>query len=126
MTFSFTLAAKEICLKGFSSTWSLDQRFKLITLKERKASEVCNISQAEMNSNFEIKFFKKNKFIYSKKVFWAEETLHDIQEGEELKPAVTKNIDYKILKFPITLDMIDRYQVLNLSTGEVWGKGSIK
>ena len=76
--------AKEICLKGFSSSWSFDQRKKLVVMEEKKASDVCQISQVELNSNFEIKFFKKNKLIYSKKIYWAEETLHDIQEGETL------------------------------------------
>ncbi len=125
-TFSFSLLGKEICLKGFTGSWSFDQKKKLIVLESKKNSEVCQISQVELNSNFELRFFKKNKMIYSKKIFWAQETFHDLQEGEELKAVVTKNTDYKIIKIPVTLNMIDRYQVVNLSTGEVWGKGFIK
>lgn len=95
-------------------------------MEEKKASDVCHFSQVELKSNFEIKFYHKNKFVYSKKINWPEETLNDVVEGENLKAVITKNVDHRVIKFPVTLDLVDRYKVVHLSTGEVWGKGSIK
>jgi hypothetical protein len=114
------------CNSGFSSNWGFDQNKKEIKMLEIYPMEVCNSYKNQLNANLEIKFFSKDKLVYAMKLFWEKQNTHDVIIDRKMSPFINETINYKIIKIPIKPSLLERYEVVDLTTDKVWGNGIIK
>ena len=114
------------CKSGFSSQWIFDQNNSKISMGETAPKEVCNFITKQLNSNFKIVLRGANKkVLFENKVYWAKIVRHDII-GKKLTGVSKKSLDYKIIKFPIALKLVHSYEITELRTDKIFGKGKLK
>lgn len=111
---------------GVTSIWKFDQKQKKIDLIKTQSSEVCHAFTNQLNANFEIQFLKKETLVHKMKIFWSDITFGDEFKDDKLTPIISKTIDFKILKLPVSKKDIDRFKVYSLDTNTIVSRGEIK
>ena len=125
MPYSFALSDE--CKQGFSSFWEFNQIKKNILLKEVFPLEVCNYTKKQLYANFRFILKKGKKEVFSNEIFWSEVNIYEsADKAGNISGFSKKEIDYKAIKFPIIPQSIDSYEVREISSGKVVGKGAVK
>ncbi len=114
------------CKDGFSSSWSFDQNKEKIAISKAYPMKVCIYITKQSVSNFELKFIKKDKTVHSMQIFWRKEIVGDVfDKNQKMRPISFKKTDYRLLKIPVPIKDIDRYEVIEISTKKLFGSGKV-
>jgi hypothetical protein len=118
------------CTNGFSSSWELDYKTAEFSIKSVVPMSICNYIENQLHANFKIKFLKGNKAIFVTRIYWADFEVHELSiNGDKLKRVDSKMTsfgkDYKIIKVPISLQSVDRYEIVRISDLTVLARGVI-
>lgn len=119
--------ATDGCEEGISSSWIFNPKSYVISLDAAFQREVCYLTPEEEDANFEIRLLKGDKIVYSTKIFWDAIILGDVMDNKtkKLRAVASKGDSYKLMKFPVKISQVDRYQVLDISSGKTVGSGKV-
>ena len=128
--FLFTDKVYASCTNGFSSSWELDYKKTEFSIKSVIPMSICNYIENQLHANFKIKFLKDKNVIFVTRIYWAEFEVHELTvNGDELKRVDSKMTsfgkDYKIIKVPISLESVNRYEIVRMSDLSVVTRGVI-
>ena len=115
------------CQQGFSSFWEFNQKKETIRLKEVYPLKICTYIKKQIHANFRFILKKNNKVVFENKVYWAKEKNHESADKDgKMTGFSKKEIDHKIMKFPIPLQNVDSYEVKEINSGKKLGKGAVR